>query len=259
MSRLHKPKAGFWIRLCVVILYPLDALLFRIRWRHLDRVPPPSSGAVIIAMNHVSHRGHRADGAAGVGFRSDTPLPGQGRPLPAGRGRSGHARREADPGATAARPTRRSRCDDAVAALQIRRGGRDLPGRDDHPRSRTVADGGQDRDRPPGPAVPGHAGRAGGSVGRAAAQVAALVAQARPARCPGLGRPSAGPAALPGPRAVGREPARDHRRDHGRGARAGRRVARRAGSGVAFFKPTRRFVDKPAAGDGPADRPAWHG
>src|SRR3954452_3893210 len=54
MSRLHRPKAGFWIRLCVVILYPFDALLFRIRWRHLDRVPPPARGGVIIAMNHVS-------------------------------------------------------------------------------------------------------------------------------------------------------------------------------------------------------------
>jgi 1-acyl-sn-glycerol-3-phosphate acyltransferase len=55
MSRLHRPKAGFWIRLCVAILYPLDALLFRIRWRHLDRVTPPEAGGVIIALNHVSH------------------------------------------------------------------------------------------------------------------------------------------------------------------------------------------------------------
>ena len=54
MSRLHKPKAGFWIRLCVAILYPLDGLLFRIRFRNLDRVPPPGQG-VIIALNHVSH------------------------------------------------------------------------------------------------------------------------------------------------------------------------------------------------------------
>jgi 1-acyl-sn-glycerol-3-phosphate acyltransferase len=54
MSRQHRPKAGFWIRLCVVILYPLDALLFRIRWRHLERVPAPSSGGVIIAINHIS-------------------------------------------------------------------------------------------------------------------------------------------------------------------------------------------------------------
>ena len=55
MSRLHKPKAGFWIRLCVAILYPLDGLLFRIRWRNLNRVPDPSQGGVIIAMNHISH------------------------------------------------------------------------------------------------------------------------------------------------------------------------------------------------------------
>jgi 1-acyl-sn-glycerol-3-phosphate acyltransferase len=55
VSRLHKPKAGFWIRLCVAILYPFDALLFRIRWHHLDRVPAPEQGGVIIAMNHISH------------------------------------------------------------------------------------------------------------------------------------------------------------------------------------------------------------
>ncbi len=53
MSRLHKPKAGFWIRLCVALLYPLDSLLFRIRWRHLDRMP--AKGGVIVVMNHVSH------------------------------------------------------------------------------------------------------------------------------------------------------------------------------------------------------------
>lgn len=55
MSRLHKPKAGFWIRLCVAMLYPLDGLLYRIRWRHLDRVPAPERGPVIIAINHISH------------------------------------------------------------------------------------------------------------------------------------------------------------------------------------------------------------
>lgn len=55
MSRLHKPKAGFWIRLCVVILYPLDAVLFRIRWHNLQRVPGPKDGGVIFAVNHISH------------------------------------------------------------------------------------------------------------------------------------------------------------------------------------------------------------
>jgi 1-acyl-sn-glycerol-3-phosphate acyltransferase len=54
MSRLHRPKAGFWIRLCVIVLYPLSGVLFRIRFRHLERVPPPESGGVIIAINHIS-------------------------------------------------------------------------------------------------------------------------------------------------------------------------------------------------------------
>ena len=55
MSRLHKPKAGFWIRLCVLFILPFDALAFRLRWRHLDRMPPPASGGVIIAVNHTSY------------------------------------------------------------------------------------------------------------------------------------------------------------------------------------------------------------
>lgn len=54
MSRLHRPKAGFWIRLCVIVVYPVCSLLFRIRWRGLDRVPPPTAGGVLIVANHVS-------------------------------------------------------------------------------------------------------------------------------------------------------------------------------------------------------------
>ncbi|WP_375486448.1 lysophospholipid acyltransferase family protein [uncultured Jatrophihabitans sp.] len=54
MSRLHRPKAGFWIRFCVAVIYPLDALLFRIRFRHLERMVPPERGGVIIALNHLS-------------------------------------------------------------------------------------------------------------------------------------------------------------------------------------------------------------
>ena len=53
MSRLHHPKAGFWIRFCVAVIYPLDGLIFRIRFRHLDRMVPPGQG-VIIAVNHLS-------------------------------------------------------------------------------------------------------------------------------------------------------------------------------------------------------------
>ncbi len=52
MSRLHKPKAGFWIRLCVIVLIPLDALLYKLRWHHLDRMPP--TGGVLVAVNHIS-------------------------------------------------------------------------------------------------------------------------------------------------------------------------------------------------------------
>jgi 1-acyl-sn-glycerol-3-phosphate acyltransferase len=54
VSRLHRPKAGFWIRLWVSILYPIDGALFKIRWRHLDRMPAPDKGGVLIAINHVS-------------------------------------------------------------------------------------------------------------------------------------------------------------------------------------------------------------
>jgi 1-acyl-sn-glycerol-3-phosphate acyltransferase len=49
---LHKPKAGFWIRACVALLYPIDTVLFRMKWRHLDRIP--HQGGVIIAINHNS-------------------------------------------------------------------------------------------------------------------------------------------------------------------------------------------------------------
>jgi 1-acyl-sn-glycerol-3-phosphate acyltransferase len=58
VTRLHRPRAGFWIRLCVLILYPLNSLLFRIRWHHLDRIP--ASGGVLLAVNHIS----QADPAA---------------------------------------------------------------------------------------------------------------------------------------------------------------------------------------------------
>lgn len=55
MSRLHKPKAGFWIRLCAIIIVPLTQALYRIRWRNLEGVTPPDRGGVILAMNHTSY------------------------------------------------------------------------------------------------------------------------------------------------------------------------------------------------------------
>jgi 1-acyl-sn-glycerol-3-phosphate acyltransferase len=54
VTRLHKPKAGFWIRLCVIVVYPTAGLLFRFRWRGLDRIPPPERGGVLVVANHVS-------------------------------------------------------------------------------------------------------------------------------------------------------------------------------------------------------------
>jgi 1-acyl-sn-glycerol-3-phosphate acyltransferase len=54
VSRLHRPKAGFWIRLCVAIIYPLVGTIYKLRWRGLDRVPAPEAGGVIIAVNHLS-------------------------------------------------------------------------------------------------------------------------------------------------------------------------------------------------------------
>jgi 1-acyl-sn-glycerol-3-phosphate acyltransferase len=54
VARLHRPKAGFWIRTWVIILFPVTSALFRLRWRHLDRMPAPEAGGVIVAVNHVS-------------------------------------------------------------------------------------------------------------------------------------------------------------------------------------------------------------
>ena len=55
MARLHRPKAGFWIRAWVIILFPVRSLFFKLKWRNLDRVPAPEQGGVLIAINHLSH------------------------------------------------------------------------------------------------------------------------------------------------------------------------------------------------------------
>jgi 1-acyl-sn-glycerol-3-phosphate acyltransferase len=55
MARLHRPKAGFFIRAWVIILFPVTSLFFKLRWRNLDRMPAPEQGGVIIAINHLSH------------------------------------------------------------------------------------------------------------------------------------------------------------------------------------------------------------
>jgi len=55
MARLHRPKAGFWIRAWVIILFPVSSLFFKLRWQNLQRVPAPEQGGVLIAINHLSH------------------------------------------------------------------------------------------------------------------------------------------------------------------------------------------------------------
>jgi 1-acyl-sn-glycerol-3-phosphate acyltransferase len=52
VTRQYKPRAGFWIRLCVVVVYPIGTALFRVRWHHLERMP--KNGPVLIVVNHVS-------------------------------------------------------------------------------------------------------------------------------------------------------------------------------------------------------------
>jgi len=52
VSRAHKPKAGFWIRLCVLAIYPFDSVFFKLRWHNLERMP--EHGPVLVAVNHIS-------------------------------------------------------------------------------------------------------------------------------------------------------------------------------------------------------------
>lgn len=50
---MARRKAGFWVRLCVVLIWPLDSVLFRLRWRGTENVP--KTGGVILAGNHISY------------------------------------------------------------------------------------------------------------------------------------------------------------------------------------------------------------
>ncbi len=44
---------GPYMRLALFVMYPLTMLLFKVRWRGLDRIP--KSGGAIVAVNHVSY------------------------------------------------------------------------------------------------------------------------------------------------------------------------------------------------------------
>lgn len=53
MSLRARRKAGFWIRLCVVLIRPFDGMMFTLRWKGTENVP--RTGGVILAANHVSY------------------------------------------------------------------------------------------------------------------------------------------------------------------------------------------------------------
>jgi 1-acyl-sn-glycerol-3-phosphate acyltransferase len=53
VARSRRGPVGFWIGLCVVVLWPLVGAVFKVRWRNRERIP--ATGGVILATNHVSY------------------------------------------------------------------------------------------------------------------------------------------------------------------------------------------------------------
>ncbi len=52
-SRRQTRRPVSWaLRLCVLVVYPLSALMFQMRYGHGRRIPP--AGAVLLVANHVS-------------------------------------------------------------------------------------------------------------------------------------------------------------------------------------------------------------
>lgn len=49
----HSERVGPYMRLAVILIYPLTSLLFRRHWHHSERIP--ASGPAIVAVNHVSY------------------------------------------------------------------------------------------------------------------------------------------------------------------------------------------------------------
>ncbi|MGI8665761.1 MAG: lysophospholipid acyltransferase family protein [Jatrophihabitans sp.] len=49
----HSEKVGPYMRLAVILIYPLTSLLFKRRWLNSERIP--ADGPAIIAVNHVSY------------------------------------------------------------------------------------------------------------------------------------------------------------------------------------------------------------
>jgi 1-acyl-sn-glycerol-3-phosphate acyltransferase len=50
--RVTRRPVPWTLWLCVLVVYPIASLVFRLRYRHADRIPP--SGGVLLVANHVS-------------------------------------------------------------------------------------------------------------------------------------------------------------------------------------------------------------
>ncbi|MCW2617916.1 MAG: plsC, partial [Modestobacter sp.] len=50
--RVTRRPVPWALRLCVVVVYAVASLLFRLRYRHADRIP--AAGGVLLVANHVS-------------------------------------------------------------------------------------------------------------------------------------------------------------------------------------------------------------
>ncbi|HVQ90631.1 MAG TPA: lysophospholipid acyltransferase family protein [Mycobacteriales bacterium] len=46
-------RVGFWLRVAWAVIYPVDSVLFKLRWRGLEHIP--ATGGVLVVANHVSH------------------------------------------------------------------------------------------------------------------------------------------------------------------------------------------------------------
>jgi 1-acyl-sn-glycerol-3-phosphate acyltransferase len=46
-------RVGFWLRVAWAVIYPVDTVLFKLRWRGAEHIP--ATGGVLVVANHVSH------------------------------------------------------------------------------------------------------------------------------------------------------------------------------------------------------------
>ena len=50
--RVTRGRVPWALRLCVLVVHPVASVVFRLRYRHIDRIPP--TGGVLLVANHVS-------------------------------------------------------------------------------------------------------------------------------------------------------------------------------------------------------------